>query len=67
MGLDLAHQHLLGPVAVDHQVDKVGAAALHEDLLELQPVEHKGRRLCVMAVDHGRQLALAVQPPSAFA
>ena len=59
--LDLAHQHLLGLGAVYDQVDEVGAAALDEDLLELQSIEHQRRRLGAVAVDDGRQLALTMK------
>ena len=67
MGLDLAHEDFLRPILVDHQVDQVRPSGLDEHLLELEPVEHEGGRLRVVAVDDGGQLSLAIQAPGALA
>src|SRR4029077_4968337 len=66
MRLNVAHEHLLVPT-VDRQVDEMGASGLDEDLLKLEPVERDRRRLGVVPVDDGGQLALAQQAARALA
>ena len=67
VGLDLAHEHLLGAVPVDQQVDQVGAPRLPEHLLELEAIEDQRGGLGVVAIDDGGQLALAVEAAGALA
>jgi hypothetical protein len=67
MRLDLTDEDLLGPATVHDEVDKVGAARLHEHLLKLQAVELQRRGRHVVTVDDGRELALAEKTARALA
>ena len=67
MGLDLANQDLLRPVAaVQQEIDQVSPAGFDEDFLKLEAVERDGGRLGVVAVEDGRQLALAQHAARSF-
>ena len=61
MRLDLADEHLLRAIGIDHEIDQVGAAGLEEHLLELETVEDQGSRLGVVPVDDSGELALAMK------
>jgi hypothetical protein len=67
VGLDLAHEHLLGVITVHDQVDQVSASRLQEHLLELEAVQLEGCRLRVVPIDDGGELALAVKTARALA